>query len=118
MHRKPLYTSLVLAIVLLAVHLYALQNYFYWHHRWFDIPMHILGGITIGAFLLAFLSARQARFYFFCMVLVVVGWEVFEYFGHISTGQPHYWLDTFKDMIDGLIGAGVSLYIARRSLWR
>ena len=117
MHRKPLYISLVLAALLLVLHLYALHMFLYWHHRWFDIPMHILGGAAIGAFLLAFFSTRHAKFYFFCMALVVVGWEVFEYIGHISTAQPNYWFDTAKDMVDGLIGAAVSFYFARRSLW-
>jgi hypothetical protein len=43
---------------------------------------------------------------------------VFEYFGHISAGQPHYWLDTFEDVANGLIGSCVPLIIARRTSWR
>jgi hypothetical protein len=52
------------------------------------------------------------------MFAVVLGWEVFEYFGHISTGQPGYWIDTTKDMINGLLGSAVTLLIARKTSWR
>lgn len=103
--------------ILLVTHLYALSTFFYWYHRWFDIPMHIFGGAAIGALLLAFGSTRRVSVYFLCMFAVVAGWEVFEYIAHISTGQPHYWVDTIKDMIDGLLGAGIVLLIARKTSW-
>jgi hypothetical protein len=114
MNRKPLYTALVLTALLLALHVYALNTYFYWHHRWFDIPMHILGGAAIGAFLLAFFNVRRTILYFSCILAVTVGWEIFENVNHISTGQPGYWLDTIKDIVDGFIGAGITFYIAKR----
>jgi hypothetical protein len=118
MNRKPLYFALVLTALLLALHLYALNTYFYWYHRWFDIPMHILGGIALGAFILAFFHVRRSTLYFACMVAVVVGWEVFEYIANISPGQPQYWLDTIKDMADGLIGAAITYLVTRNPLWR
>lgn len=118
MNTKPLYFALVLSALLLATHLYALSHYLYWHYRWFDIPMHILGGIAIGSFLLAFFSFRRFILYFSLMLAIVVLWEVFENVTHISTGQPDYWLDTFKDMIDGLLGSAFTYFIVKDSSWR
>lgn len=118
MHRKPLLFAFMLTSLLLAFHLYALSNYLYWHHRWFDIPMHILGGAALGAFLLAFFTSQRALLYFACMLAIVVAWEVFEYVAHISTGQPDYWLDTGKDILDGLIGSGITYYFAKYGTWR
>ncbi len=118
MNRKPLFIALILTALLLALHLYALETYFYWQHRWFDIPMHILAGASIGSFLLAFFSVRRAGLYFILMLGVGVGWEVFENINHISTGQPGYWFDTTKDIINDMIGASITFYVAKRSLWR
>jgi hypothetical protein len=118
MNSKPLYFALALAALLLCLHLYALKTDFYWYHRWFDIPMHVLGGVAVGAFLLAFFNVRRTVLYYFCMLAIVVGWEIFEYVAQISTGQPDYWIDTFTDMLNGLIGASVTYVAARNPLWR
>jgi hypothetical protein len=118
MNSKPLYFALLLAALLLSLHLYALHTDFYWYHRWFDIPMHILGGVALGAFLLAFFNVRRTVLYFSCMLAVVIGWEVFENLAHISTGQPDYWIDTFADMANGLIGASITFVLTKRPLWR
>jgi hypothetical protein len=118
MNRKPLFLALISTALLLILHLYALQTYFYWYHRWFDIPMHLLGGAAVGAFVLAFFNVRRMKLYFFCMLAVVVGWEVFENLAQISTGQPNYWTDTIGDMANGLIGAVFSYVVAKRGPWR
>lgn len=118
MNRTWLYAALVMTAALLAAHLWALSTFFYWYHRWFDIPMHIFGGAAIGAFLLALSITRRTPVYFLCMVGVVVGWEIFEYANHISTGQPDYWIDTVKDMVDGVLGSGITWAIARNTSWR
>ena len=80
--------------------------------------MHILGGAALGAFIMAFGTARRTSTYFLCMVAVVLGWEIFEYFGHISTGQADYWIDSTKDIIDGLLGAAITLFVSRKNSWR
>jgi len=117
MNRTWLAIALALSALLLAVHLYALANFWYWHYRWFDIPMHILGGIAIGSLLLSFGTNRRTSIYFLCMLAIVVCWEIFEYVFGISTHQPHYWVDTFKDMADGLLGSCAALYFARKTAW-
>ncbi|MES2225629.1 MAG: hypothetical protein V4480_02355 [Patescibacteria group bacterium] len=117
MNRRPLFAALILTALLLALHLYGLSTYFYWYHRWFDIPMHILGGAAIGAFLLAFFAVRRTALYFSCMLAVAVIWEIFEYIMGISTGQSGYWFDTIKDILDGMIGSGITFAVAKKSTW-
>ncbi len=114
---RTLLIALLLASVLLAAHLQALQEFAYWYYPWLDIPMHVLGGAAIGTFLLAFFSHSRTWLYFGCMFLVVLGWEVFEYFARVSTGQPDYWIDTVLDIANGLAGAALALIVSRRSLW-
>lgn len=118
MNRKPLFFAFLLTGLLLTLHLYALATFQYWHHRWIDIPMHILGGVGIGAFLLAFFNVRRVALYFACMFVIVLGWEVFEYLGKVSTGQPDYWFDSTTDMVNGLIGATITFLFAKKSVWR
>lgn len=117
-NRTWLLIALGLSIALLSVHLHALDQFLYWHHRWLDIPMHMLGGAAAGAFLMAFGTGRRTFTYFLCMMAIFVGWEVFEYAARISTGQPDYWLDTSKDIVDGLIGSAATFLIARKTTWR
>lgn len=117
MNRKPLYFALVLAALLLALHLYALHVYFYWTHRWFDIPMHILGGVAIGAFLIALFGSKRPAMYFLLMLGITVIWEIFEYMTGISTGLPDYWFDTIKDITDGMIGSAFAYLLAKKPLW-
>lgn len=80
--------------------------------------MHILGGAAAGSFLMAFGTGRRTATYFFLMLAAFVSWEIFEYVGHISTGQPDYWFDTSKDVIDGLLGSFIPFIFARKTSWR
>jgi len=116
MNMTWLLAALGLCIILLGVHLEALTHYWYWVYPNFDIPMHILGGAALGAFLIA-LGFRRFWIYALLMVGIVVGWEVFEYIGGLSTHQPHYWRDTIDDMFNGLVGSAV-IYGIQKYLWR
>jgi len=40
---------IILLIVILAIHVVATVNYWYWIIPWFDIPMHFLGGFWLAA---------------------------------------------------------------------
>lgn len=127
MYRRTNHTwltfALVLSAVLLVIHLYALKYYLYWHHRWLDIPMHMLGGAALGSFLMAFGTTRRTSTYFLCMLAIFVGWEVFEYIFGISTQlggleTRAYRIDTVKDILDGLIGSCLPFVLARKTSWR
>ncbi len=118
MNMRWLLATLVLASVLAALHLYALHNYLYWHYRWFDIPMHILGGAMVGASFFAVVPYRSRTLYIAGILFVALGWEVFEYVFRISTGQPQYYFDTAHDVFNDGVGAFISYVFARKTIWR
>ncbi len=51
---------LFLLFLILIVHIVATANYWYWTFRWFDIPMHFLGGFWV-AMVYFWLKARITR---------------------------------------------------------
>lgn len=122
-NRTWLTIALLLSATLLTLHVYALEQYLYWYHRWLDIPTHMLGGAALGSFLMAFGTARRTRTYFFWLLVFFMGWEIFEYSFGISTQfgtvtAKAYWIDTIKDIIDDLLGAFLIFVFARKTSWR
>lgn len=122
MQYRPNHTWLaaafILSATLLVVHLYALQWHLYWAHRWFDIPMHILGGAAIGSFVFAFGTARRTLTYFLFLLAVFFVWKYIEYFGHISYELPYDVLGNFKDLLSSLIGSFIPFILGRKTSWR
>ncbi|KND49989.1 MAG: putative membrane protein (4 TMH) [Parcubacteria bacterium C7867-008] len=118
MRLRWLLGTLLLALILLGVHLYALQNYLYWYYRWLDTPVHILGGTMMGAFIVGVFIKYRPYTYLLGIALGAIGWELFEYYFGISTGQTRYVWDTLHDILNDVIGA-VALYVlARFTIWR
>lgn len=111
MHRGWLATALLLSGLLLAGQLVALDQYLYWRYWWYDIGMHALGGAVFGAIALLLGLRTRVRFWAF-LLLIVVGWEVFEYVNGISTAQPNFLFDTGLDIVVGLAGALIPYAIA------
>lgn len=98
---------------MLVGHLAALHFFWYWYLWWFDIPMHILGGMALGALGIAVFGKRAALFMLW-MIVVVLGWEAFEFAARISTGQFDYWIDTISDIANGLIGGSIMYLLAKK----
>lgn len=117
-NRTWLTTAFFLSVTLLVLHLYALQYHLYWVHRWFDIPMHIIGGAAIGAFIFAFGTGRRTFTFFFLLLVVFLVWKSIEHFGHISYEHPYDWLGNFKDLVTSFIGAFVPFVLGRKTSWR
>ena len=113
-----LLTALLLAALMLGLHVFALETYFYWQYLWFDIPMHILGGAALAAFIIALIGRRRPLLLFLGMLAVVVGWEVFEYIAKIPADAEGYLHDTAFDIVNGLVGASILYAIARVQLKR
>lgn len=118
MRLRWLLIALALAVVLLGIHLVALQYYLYWYYRWLDTPMHILAGAMMGAATIGVLLKFRPYAYIAVIVIGALGWEAFEYHFGISTGQPHYALDTFHDILNDFLGAIIMYLIARYTVWR
>ena len=111
--------SIVVMIVVVALHWLASLQGFYWTVGWYDIMMHFLGGLWTFLFgMWAFSAHPKLSFYVtvknMLLFVFVVGilWEAHElYFGFASFAHPDYWIDTpqdmFFDMLGAILGAGI-----------
>ncbi len=100
-----------LAALVLAVFMWiAISQALYWRWWWFDIPMHVLGGVW-GALCAAWLLARRGEpvSLLWCLIFTLVAgvaWEFFEYSEGIAFPQYlSYGADTAKDLSMDLLGA-------------
>jgi len=109
--------------VLAMTHIVAQQFYLYWVYFWFDIPMHILGGICValGFSILPFFNINfppkytKLGTYLAVVFFVSVLWEIFEYINGISLVLEEYFVvDTIMDFIFALFGGAIGYYIATR----
>lgn len=88
----------------------------YWYYHQLDVPMHFLGGTTLGAFLVWF-GKDEARWWSVLGIALIVGvgWELFEFkFSHflpvvVQLKTLPVWqkglMDSFSDVLFGLLGA-------------
>ena len=90
-----------------------LDRFYFWYYPWFDIVLHLVGGLTIGFWGAALASRRQfpPRLAAGCIVIlaVLIGvlWESFEYISGLTVGKPDYWFDTMTDLGNGFVGASL-----------
>ena len=112
------------------LHVVAIQKVLYWTYAWFDIPMHILGGVWAALFFawcaehtnfLSF-SIKEAKFMTSVIMtlgfvaLFGIGWEIYEfiYDAFFSVSRNYAFLlqlsaadtiaDLFFDILGGTIG--------------
>lgn len=105
--KKPLIKEIFWLSSLVAIlHYMALKLFLYWTVAWFDILMHILGGLVIGLIVLfilmnfvgiAFLNNKKILLFLTISGVLVVGlgWELWEIF----LG----WTDVLADQVDTMI---------------
>lgn len=119
-------SAVILSAITLVLHVYGLHGW-YVQLVWYDIMMHILGGVTIAVFAYAVLASLRGRVFVVSRggAWTVVGfvllagliWEGFEIYFDIS-GHPFgtklYYIDTVKDLFDDVFGGGI--VVAIRSL--
>ncbi len=115
---------ILLACVIALLHNLAFHYFFYWAYWWFDLVIHALAGIFVGATVVWFvrfevpigIRPRVPVFVLAITLALVVGilWEAFEYF--IGARPPRgYLADTLLDIAMALIGAGIA-YIALKKI--
>lgn len=112
----------LIAFSLLAVvHNLALHFALYWYFWWFDIPMHLFGGVvlSLGFFTLRDLHLFQNRYLTFLKTLslvlcIALIWELFEHVIGVPI-EADFVLDTLTDIALGLLG-GAFGYILGNSL--
>lgn len=110
--------ALFLSLLLTSLNFIALENFWYWKFPWFDILMHILGGLTLGSFMIALFPRHRPILYMGALTVFFIGWEIIEYVGGITTHEANYVFDTAHDLLNDAIGSIVVYMIARFSLWR
>ncbi|MSR87615.1 MAG: hypothetical protein EXS69_00385 [Candidatus Zambryskibacteria bacterium] len=128
---KLLFYSFAAVVAVAIAHKLGMIFYLYWTTFWFDNFSHLLGGLSMGLF--AFwifrnlcdfknpLSFRMlAMFIFFLVIIIGVGWEVFEYIYDIADpqGGETYWQDTTYDLFADSLGAIIaSIIIYKNKLY-
>ena len=115
--QKPLPAVITLLVVIVTVHAFCLAYRIYYSYPWFDIPMHVLGGVLVGLLVLWFFAhVRHFQIKHFksqSLALVLLGvlafgiaWEVYEvYLGFTDTNFPGYIADLYGDLGADVIGA-------------
>ncbi len=110
----------VVLITTAILHAVGLFLYLQWYFWWYDIMLHVLGGLWV-ALALHWLAARQARVLRIVptlLVVIVVGsaWEVFEFL--IGTPrEANYGFDTSLDILMDVFG-GIAGYLSATFLAR
>ena len=94
------------------------QSYF-WTIWWWDILLHVLGGIwagLLGAWVAGFFGIRITLMRCILFALAIgVGWEIFEYVNGLDGSIfMSYTADTVKDMSDDILGGALAYYLVRR----
>jgi hypothetical protein len=109
--------SVLIAAVVAYLYFLGLEYSLFWFYWWYDIPMHLLGGLVVG-FWGSALAARRAVLPYQALTLVllaalVIGitWEIFEHVSGLTQGKPGYWEDTFKDLLNDCVGAGLAVLL-------
>jgi len=112
-----LFSALLLSALLALFHIHALETFLYWKNVWLDVPVHFLGGLTIGVFLVGFLVRFRPVWYVLGAVGAIGGWEVFEYLFGVAR-ESNYVFDMSLDVLMGVLGVMVVYGVARLTLWR
>ncbi len=111
------YIPALCSVILLAF-LYYIGNKYYLFVRttWFDIVMHLLGGMAIALSVYWFLKTvlrdklLDAHLWVILLVTLIVGilWEGFEWYYDIAggpLGSIKYYNDSVKDLFNDTLGA-------------
>ncbi len=94
------------------------QSYF-WTIWWWDILLHVLGGVwagLFGAWVAGFFGIRATFIQCILFALVIgVGWEIFEYINGLGDSVfMSYTADTIKDLFDDTLGGAFAYYLVQR----
>ena len=104
--------SLWLVIAIFFLNSMAMKFHWYYSIWWFDMPMHLLGGVFVGLITLAFFPRQPILNIFLSILLIGTLWELFEFsLDKFITYNPQNFLDTLSDLAYDLAGGfSASLY--------
>lgn len=110
----------MLGILFAATHIFALNTSLYWYYDWFDVCMHLWGGllIALGAHALHKVELLPFNIRYRNVLLLGLGimlsWEIFEgVYG--SASEKFYLFDTISDFFFGIIGMSLGqMFLKKR----
>lgn len=114
--KNQIYLVLFLLIILFAFNNLAAYISLYWIYRWFDIPMHFIGGALISwlAYIIFALWRNDKSIPWVYALIFSFGlgfiWEIIEFYYKVAQLVPYYYLDTVKDILVDMMG-GLVVYI-------
>ena len=110
MDRKIIFKYLsFLIFCILVLNLVAIKFYWYFTIRWFDMPMHFLGGLWLSSAIIWFfrkldLSLKSIFYTLAGVLLIGILWEVYEILINNNFAQNPFDLpDTLSDLFFYLI---------------
>jgi len=121
--QKPFLFSLIILVVLVALHSIGSYYYWYWSFPWFDLVVHIFSGLWVALLILWLASVlgqinslkeykvKSFLIALFSAVIFGVVWELVENFTQITNVNiSGYSLDTALDILSDAFG-GVLAYL-------
>ena len=120
MQRRLLFLQAIVLIVIAVLDIYfGLEQRYFWTISWWDIPLHILGGLWAGLFVVwtsLILNIRVSILRCVLLALAIgAGWELFEYVAQLGGSVfMSYPLDTVKDLFNDMVGGAIAGYIAKK----
>ena len=113
----------VLSLGIAVLHIGAIVFHLYWFFWWYDMFLHLLGGVFIALLVLwvrffsgyikkpAIFSVRRVFLFTLLGLLVIgIGWEVFERLLGPTWSVEGYWLDTGIDIALDIVGGVVGWF--------
>lgn len=104
-----------------AIHITALRLYLYWLFPWLDVFVHFFGAmwVALAAVWILAMMKRAPSFVvvFTLVVLVSIGWELFEIWGGIPR-EANFAFDTTIDLIMDTLGGVSGFFFARHVIRR
>jgi len=121
---KTYIPALLVLIVLLVLHCIGTEYHLYVKIGWYDIMMHVLGGVGIGLstyWVLKTFVARDFGNYFWLIITITfflgLAWEIMEAIYNIAggpVGSRIYYIDTVKDLFNDTLGAVIAYLFIRK----
>lgn len=118
-----LYLQLLVLVVLVYLDQYlGVSKEYITTVMWWDIPLHILGGLWLGFLFLYCAGLFRIKVHILHCILFACAigavWEVFEYVNHIGGSVfMSYRVDTVKDLADDMIGGALAGLCAQGIYW-
>ncbi len=120
-YKKILGLGFVCLFLLLCINELAVRFHIFYIYKWFDTPMHFLGGFGVGIVALGLLRwfftkekyDNTPQFWYTLFLVLGVGlvWELVEVFYKVSViFGGSFWFDTIKDLLMDTFG-GILSYI-------